>query len=145
MTIGGFYLPLLHRVYHCVMHIISYILKALMILNGHLAPKDLARWLQKATDFRLKPTPVNVYLLVCHVPFLAKGAGFLLQCTILYLASRRRALYKKARSTFVQRGAFLEHLNICKNPAPSEKPHDRPTELFFRLNTLCTQLSGSNL
>ena len=26
-----------------------------------------------------------------------------------------------------------------------EKPHDRPTDLFFRLNTLCTHLSGSNL
>ena len=25
-----------------------------------------------------------------------------------------------------------------------EKPHDRPTDLFFRLNTLCTHLSGSN-
>ena len=23
----------------------------------------------------------NVYLLVCHVPFIANGAGFLLQCT----------------------------------------------------------------
>ena len=32
-----------------------------------------------------------------------------------------------------------------KNHAPSKKPHDRPTDLFFRLNTLCTDLSGSNL
>ena len=32
-----------------------------------------------------------------------------------------------------------------KNPAPSNKTHDRPTDLFFRLNTLCTHLSGSNL
>ena len=31
------------------------------------------------------------------------------------------------------------------NPAPSGKPHDRPTDLFFRLTTLCTHLSGTNL
>ena len=53
----------------------------------------------------------NAYLLVRHVPFITKGAGFLLQCTkclrqasfvqkvlrasILYMASRRRALSKK--------------------------------------------------
>ena len=29
--------------------------------------------------------------------------------------------------------------------APSDKPHVRPTDLFFRQNTLCTHLSGSNL
>ena len=52
-----------------------------------------------------------VYLLVCHVPFPAKGAGE--GCRIL--------------------------------TAPSGKPHDRPTDLFFRLNTLCTHLSGSYL
>ena len=35
-------------------------------------------------------TAKNVYLLVRHVPFMAKGAGFLLQCT---KCSRQAPLY----------------------------------------------------
>ena len=42
--------------------------------------------------------------------------------------------------------ACLEHfVHCCKNPALSGKSHDRPTDNFFRLTTLCTHLSGSNL
>ena len=59
----------------------------------------------------------NVYLLVCHVPFIANGAAFLLE----------------------------NFVHCSKNPALSDKPHERPTDLFFRLNKLCTHLSGSNL
>ena len=59
----------------------------------------------------------NVYLLVCHVPFIANGAGFLLE----------------------------NFVHCSKNPALSDKLHDRPTDLFFRLSTLFTHLPGSNL
>ena len=56
-----------------------------------------------------------VYLLVCHVPFLPKGAGFLLVLNILYTAVR------------------------ILHPS-GETAHERPTDFFFRLNTLCLGL-----
>ena len=46
---------------------------------------------------------------------------------------------------FVGLSCAVSREGCSKNPAPSEKPHDRPTDLFFRLNSLCTHLSGSNL
>ena len=64
-----------------------------------------------------------------------------------FLHSMRLAIYKIEDSKHLfTRLACLEHFAHCsKNPAPSEKPHDRPTYSFFRLNTFCAHLSGSNL
>ena len=78
-----------------------------------------------ALGLKLKP----VYLLVRHVPFIAKGAGFLLQCT---KCSRQASL-----------------VQMCLEPQfctwRAAWQHDEPTDLFFRLNKLCIHLSGSNL
>ena len=46
---------------------------------------------------------------------------------------------------FVGLSCAVSREGCSKNPAPSEKPHDRPRDLFFRVNTLYTHLSGSNL
>ena len=46
---------------------------------------------------------------------------------------------------FVGLSCAVSRSRCSKNPAPSGKPHDRPTDLSFRLTTLCTHLSGTNL
>ena len=46
---------------------------------------------------------------------------------------------------FVGLSCAVSRSRCSKNPAPSGKPHDRPTYLFFSKTTLCTHLSGNNL
>ena len=74
-----------------------------------LIPTQVLRPIQISKSSQSRAT-LFVYLLVRHVPFIAKGAVRIL------------------------------HWAICDTP-----PHDEPTDLFFRLNTLCTHLSESNL
>ena len=59
----------------------------------------------------------------------------------------RLAMYKiEARSTFVQGSLVLNILYTAVRILHwAILQHDEPTDLFFRLNTLCTHLSGSNL
>ena len=73
-----------------------------------------------------------LYLLVRYVPFIAKGARFLLQCT---KCSRPAPLYNGEKH-FVHCRRIL-HWSIWQ--------HNKPTDLSIRLNTLCTHMSGSNL
>ena len=69
----------------------------------------------------------NVYLLVRHLPFIAKGAG----CRIL------TAVYKMFKTSEPCTKVLLaETLYIARR---------NQQIYFFRLNTLCTHLSGSNL
>ena len=95
-----------------------------------------------------RPKIQNVYLLVRHVPFITRGAGFfqVLWAKILYMARLRLDIYKY-KSTIVQRRACLEHFVHCsKNPALRDvATWQKLTDLFFRLYTLCTHLSGTNL
>jgi len=52
-----------------------------------------------------------------------------------------------ARSTFVQRLACLEHLETANRILHLEREtaHDKQTDKFFSLSTLCIHLSGTNL
>ena len=66
----------------------------------------------------------NVYLLVCHVQFLAQGAGFCLQFPNV---QDKRALYKGAASrNFVLSEPHLER----------ETAHDRRTNRHFLLGSI---------
>ena len=44
----------------------------------------------------------------------------------------------KTNCIFVVLSCAVSRSRCSKNPAPCGKTHDRPTDLFFRLTTLCT-------
>ena len=63
--------------------------------------------------------------------------------TFISFVNRKPERNKKC--IFVGSSCAVYRERYSKNPALSDKPHDKPTNLFFRLNTLCTHLSGSSL
>ena len=81
-----------------------------------------------------------VYLLVCHVPFPAQGAGFLLQCT---KCSWQASLVQRCCEPKFCTQRVLEHLETANRILHLEREtaHDRRTDKFFSLSTL----SGTNL
>ena len=63
--------------------------------------------------------------------------------TFISFVNRKPERNKKC--IFVGSSCAVYRERYSKNPALSDKPHDKPTNLFFRLNTLCTHMSGTNL